>query len=175
MGSEMCIRDRSWLLGCRPETTCFLRCSQQASFPGSTFKLLRVFFNVHKRPSLDRPKVSVVSIFAVESLVRLRLSQRRSWSPMTAVYSRQHQLSPKKFGYTRIREQAADDHSNRPTYSLVCSNLLWGVGGTKLQLYVRITTVPFERRTRNAVPLSAVRRSKQRRVTITRPLLNNLR
>ena len=69
-----------------------------ASFPGTMVQLLRVRFNVHERSCPDRPKVSEVRILAVESLLRRRISQRRVWSSITEVDSRQRQLSPNRFG-----------------------------------------------------------------------------
>ena len=65
----------------------------KASFPG-TVQLLRARFTMHQRPCPDRPKVAEVSILALENLLRRRISQRRVWSPITEVDSRQHQLSP---------------------------------------------------------------------------------
>jgi len=72
-----------------------------------TVQILRVCFNVHEPPCSDRPKVSEVSILAVESLLRRRISQRGVCSQITEVDSRQHQLSPEKLGYTNRRASSA--------------------------------------------------------------------
>ena len=71
-------------------------------------QLVRLSFNVHERPCPDRPKVSEVRILAVESLVRRRIGQRRVWTPITEVDSRQHQLSQRNLGRP---ESASNQHT----------------------------------------------------------------
>ena len=83
-------------MSCRLEEHTVDAVADETSFPGTTVQLLGVRFHMHERPRPDRPKVSEMSVLAIERLVWRLISQCCVWNPVAHVDSRLHQLSPDK-------------------------------------------------------------------------------
>ena len=69
--------------------------ADKTSFPGTMLELL-VRFHMHERSHPDRPKVSMMSVLAIDRLVSRLISQCCVWNPVAHVDIRLHQLSPEK-------------------------------------------------------------------------------
>ena len=83
-------------MSCRLERLAVDAVADKTSFTGTMLHLLGARFQMHERPRPDRPKVSEMSVRAIERLVWRLISQRWVWNPVAHVVSRLHQLSPEK-------------------------------------------------------------------------------